>query len=216
MKRIYLVIGLLVALAVQQGFSQVMAGGSVSFLSRTSEYMDTTYYFPVKAKYSSLTFNPFVGYRFGIASLGASISYTGTWIPSQNGMTNDAKSTLFGIGIFGDFNFLSLGRLTILARGTLQYSSFTGNGILISVPNISTPNNTVSNLKTVGLRIVPIIEYRIVNNFGVYVSLDSASFSFSRSWSNDRNLSQNNFNFSLPLSSMVKLTDIAFGVCFFF
>jgi len=149
MKKIIALALLFAAVSVQQGFSQIFAGGGLS-LDRTSWYDDTSV--------TRLEISPLAGYRMGRLDFGLSGQYA---ITRYEGFAYGSNETSYGIGVFASYALLQVGGFSILGRAST----------LCDV-RITPYKETV-----LSFALAPIFEYRVSEHFALFTSIGGVKFS---------------------------------------
>jgi hypothetical protein len=202
MKKI-LFLCLFVFFAASFGFSQVFVGGDFSF-NRYSEKQSIA---GTDLDMSVSTFNvaPIVGYRFGKFDVGGTVILSITNLEFDGlGDPTDSDNfdvTGFGLGVFGHYNFLTMGKLSLLAGADLSYVHFSIK------PDSSTGFDDISG-NQISIGVFPRVELAVHDRVSVYANI--GSLRFTRYWHEDNNVDYSETTFGFSVSDDLSLGFVVF------
>ncbi|MDR1215115.1 MAG: hypothetical protein LBK25_00365 [Treponema sp.] len=162
------ILGITVFIAVQQGFSQVFIGGGLSYQYINSKIGDSSI-----DGGDVISLSPLLGYRLGKMDIGIMFQYMKDTTTSNS---YNGEMTGIGIGIFGDYNFLTIGNFSILGRANLQYLNVKSAGshtMSISAVPYFIP---YTEQNTIGISLSPILEYKLFKYLTLYTGIGGISF----------------------------------------
>jgi hypothetical protein len=158
------ILGIIFFAIAHLGFSQVFIGGSLSY-QHSDQKIDNS-----STKSDKITISPLIGYRFGKADLGLSFVY-------GNDSGSNYEISDIGFGIFGDYNFFTADKFSILGRAGFQYTNMKD---IYLYPNAETN----LNLHVIGINISPYFEYKLLERLTLYTSI--GGITFNHRWGNSK------------------------------
>lgn len=143
-------------------------GGGISFQHRSINYYENNWY---NDDYSLIAFrlSPIFGFQYTKFGFGFNPIFQ---YNVYSDSSYSSSRSIFGIGIFAQYNFYTIQRFSILGKFSIDY---------LSSPIVSDGYYDSSNSSgnSFGIGISPIFQYRLLEKLSLFASIGSISYTFS-------------------------------------